>query len=105
MAPKSFGQMIRQARLARGFNQKDLAAKLRKSDGESISPQYLNDIEHDRRNPPSSDIVQQLARRLDLNEDRLMVAANRFPDDIRELGLKKPEILEQVFREFRRRQR
>lgn len=95
--------MIRQARLTKGLNQKDLATKLRKSEGGTISPQYLNDIEHDRRNAPSSAIIQQLAKLLDLSEDRLMVAANRFPDDIRELGLKKPEILEQVFREFRRR--
>lgn len=103
MPLKSFGQLLRQGRLAKGLSQKDLAGKLRKADGGSLSPQYLNDIEHDRRNAPSSDVIQQLAKLLDLSEDRLMVAANRLPDDIRELGLKKPEILEQVFREFRRR--
>jgi transposase len=29
------------------LSQKDLAAKIRKEDGTAISPQYLNDIEHD----------------------------------------------------------
>lgn len=105
MAAKSFGQLIRQARLDKGLSQKDLAAALKKSEGGTLSPQYLNDIEHDRRNPPGSDIIGQLAKLLSLNEDRLMIAANRLPDDIRDLGLKKPEILEQAFREFRRKQK
>ena len=51
---KTFGTIISEARAAKGMSQKDLAAQLKKEDGAVISAQYLNDIEHDRRNPPLS---------------------------------------------------
>ena len=59
--PLTFGQYIADARKRAGLSQKDLAAKLQKEDGDSISPQYLNDIEHDRRNAPSEHLLDQLA--------------------------------------------
>ncbi len=101
----SFGTFIRDARQAKGLTQKDLASKLRKSDGSPLSAQYLNDIEHDRRNPPGPDILRQLARHLELSEDQLFLAADRIPEDLREIGLKRPDLLESVRREFRRRTR
>jgi len=53
---KTVGQTIREARI-KGMTQKELAAKImRKEEGREeekpITPQYLNDIEHDRRTPP-----------------------------------------------------
>ena len=51
---KTFGTIISEARRAAGLSQKELAAKVKKEDGQPISAQYLNDIEHDRRNPPRS---------------------------------------------------
>jgi transcriptional regulator with XRE-family HTH domain len=51
---KIFGTLISEARRSKGLSQKDLAAKVKKEDGQAISPQYLNDIEHDRRNPPGA---------------------------------------------------
>ena len=54
---KTFGTILSEARKAKGISQKELAAKVRKDDGQAISPQYLNDIEHDRRNPPSEFLI------------------------------------------------
>ncbi|MFZ3327760.1 MAG: hypothetical protein WA231_18585, partial [Methylocella sp.] len=34
---------------AKGWALKDLASRVLREDAEAISPQYLNDIEHDRR--------------------------------------------------------
>jgi transcriptional regulator with XRE-family HTH domain len=58
---KSFGEVISELRKERGLTQKALAAQVKKKDGIAIGIAYINDIEHDRRNPPSPDLVAQLA--------------------------------------------
>ena len=78
----TFGEAITQARKDRTLSQKQVAAGTLKEDGTAISPQYLNDIEHDRRNPPSENIVRQLADTLDLELDYLLFLAGRFPSDV-----------------------
>ena len=50
---KTFGGAISEARKAKGWALKDLASRVLREDEEAISPQYLNDIEHDRRSPSS----------------------------------------------------
>ena len=89
----SFGRIIAEARKKKGLSQKDFAYKIKKESGESISPQYLNDIERDRRNPPSEYILTQLASELKLSIDYLHVLAGKLPEDI-EVGLYKPEEIE-----------
>jgi transcriptional regulator with XRE-family HTH domain len=79
----AFGREIAEARKKAGLSQKDLAARIFKEDGTPISPQYLNDIERDRRNPPSQFMLQQFAQQLDVPEDLLLFIAGQFPDDIR----------------------
>ena len=81
----TFGEAITQARKDRTLSQKQVAAGTLKEDGTAISPQYLNDIEHDRRNPPSENIVRQLADTLDLDLDYLLFLAGRFPSDVLEM--------------------
>jgi hypothetical protein len=82
---------------------KDLAAVIRKEDGEAISPQYLNDIEHDRRNPPSEFIIEQLANHLKLSKDPLIAAAGMWPTDLRQkLPAADPKTIEQAFTAFRK---
>ena len=58
--PSTFGRAISNARKAKGWALKDLAAKVLREDEVAISPQYLNDIEHDRRSPSSDRMVQYL---------------------------------------------
>ena len=80
----TFGEAITQARKDKKLSQKQVAAGTLKEDGKAISPQYLNDIEHDRRNPPGEPIVRQLADALDLDLDYLLFLAGRFASDLLE---------------------
>ena len=82
----TFGEAITRARKEKKLSQKQVAAGTLKEDGQAISAQYLNDIEHDRRNPPSEYIVGQLANTLDLDLDYLLFLAGRFPADVLEMS-------------------
>ena len=82
----TFGEAITRARKDKKLSQKQVAAGTLKEDGQGISAQYLNDIEHDRRNPPSEYIVRQLADALDLDLDYLLFLAGRFPADVLEMS-------------------
>lgn len=98
----TFGRAIVAARKAKGLSQKEVAALVMKEeDGDSISPQYLNDIEHDRRSPTSDHLIREFARVLDENEGFLFVLAGKIPDDIREKANDKAKIVT-GFANFRR---
>ncbi|WP_022976808.1 helix-turn-helix domain-containing protein [Nevskia ramosa] len=99
---KTFGTILSEARKAAGVSQKELAAQVHKEDGQAISPQYLNDVEHDRRNPPSEFLIGQFATRLKVSKDMLCAAAGTLPDDLRKLAAAQPEKFEQAFQAFRR---
>jgi transcriptional regulator with XRE-family HTH domain len=60
-APFTLGQALRQARQQQRYTLSRLAQRVQKPDGSPISPQYLSDIEHDRRTP-SPMLLQALAR-------------------------------------------
>ena len=79
---ENFGKIILEQRKKLQISQKDLAALIKKDDGSSISPQYLNDIERGRRNPPPEYIIKQLAVKLNLTEDYLFYLAGKLPSDI-----------------------
>src|SRR3546814_7067475 len=64
-----FGRQISKARKAKALSQKELAAKIMKEeDGTAISPQYLNDIEHDRSSPTSDHLIRQFAELLNIED-------------------------------------
>lgn len=81
----SFGRLISSARKKQKLSQKELAQKIVKEDGESITPQYLNDIEHDRRTPSSDYIVNQFANVLDVEANVLFGAVGVLPEETRKL--------------------
>ena len=89
---QTFGRAISQARKALGWSQKKLAQKILREDEESISPQYLNDIEHDRRRPSSDRMVQQFADVLGMETDWLYYLAGKFPADLRERKLTQQQV-------------
>lgn len=72
-----------------GLSQKELAEKIKREEGGSISSQYLNDIEHDRRNPSSDHIIHQIARILNIGTDYIYYLAGRVPPDVRQANLPK----------------
>lgn len=79
----TLGKHIQQARKQNGLSQKQLAAQVKKEDGSPISPQYLNDIEHDRR-VPSPHVIRQIANVLQENEEYLLFLADKWPEDLQE---------------------
>lgn len=99
---KTFGTIIAEARRALGRNQKEVAAKIKKEDGLAISAQYLNDIEHDRRNPPSEFLIAQFATLLKLDKDVLILAAGMIPQDLQKLAATQPDKVELAFKAFRK---
>ena len=74
---QSFGKVIRQARKAKEFSQRELA-KLT-----GIDYTYLSKLENDHAGyPPSEEVINKLALHLDLNADELRYLAGRItPDD------------------------
>jgi transcriptional regulator with XRE-family HTH domain len=80
---KSLGEVIREARDKKDLSLRDLAKKLDKT------PSYLSDIENDRR-IPAEDMLQDLARLLDLDFDDLMARAGRLGEGAVRYMMKTP---------------
>lgn len=97
----AFGNVIAGARKRSGLTQKELASRVRKEDGTSISPQYLNDIERNRRNPPSGHLLMQFARALALEPDYLHFVAGQIPPTLAKRGYDEERVLH-AFKAFRR---
>lgn len=98
----TFGQAISKARKALGLSQKELAARVMKEEGGgSISPQYLNDIEHDRRSPTSDHLIRQFATVLEVDEGYLFVLAGKIPDELRRAANDQDKIVA-AFTNFRK---
>lgn len=97
----NFGRYIAESRKKSGLSQKELAARIRKEDGDPISPQYLNDIERNRRNPPSEYLLSQFADVLNLSLDYLRYLSGRLPEDV-STSIAEPEKVEEAFKAFRR---
>ncbi len=100
-SPETFGLAIAKQRKTKQMSQKDLAYLIKREDGESISPQYLNDIEHDRRSPSSELMIQQFAEVLDLSTDVLYFLAGKFPADLVKQKAS-PETIQEAMVVFRR---
>lgn len=86
MNSDTLGGVISRARKGLGLSQKELAQSINVEDDSgvrAISPQYLNDIEHDRRVPSSSQLIEQFASVLKLDADYLSFLAGRWPETLR----------------------
>nr|WP_254923648.1 helix-turn-helix transcriptional regulator [Pseudanabaena sp. SR411] len=92
----TFGRFIAEARKKLNMTQKELAGNVLREDGQPISPQYLNDIERDRRSPSSDHIVQQFAKVLDLDADYLHYLNGRFPEQERQQQLTEEQFRERI---------
>ena len=100
--PITFGRYIADARKKLQMSQKELASQiLREEDDEPISPQYLNDIEHDRRSPTSDHLIRQFAEVLNIDEGGLFLLAGKIPDDLRS-QVSDPAKAAEAFVNFRR---
>ena len=98
----TFGQAVADARKAKQLSQKELATMIIKEDGTSISPQYLNDIERDRRNPPGEYLIDQFARILEIPEEYFFFLANEIPPKYRRFSPDNPAQVLEAFEAFAR---
>ena len=97
----TFGSIIAEERKKLKLSQKELAVLVKKEDGTSISPQYLNDIERDRRNPTSDFLIEQFAAALKIDPGRLYYFAKRIPEDVKPTPENEANFVK-AFRAFRR---
>lgn len=85
----TFGREISRLRKELKMSQKELAEKvLKEDDNKPITPQYLNDIEHDRRKPSSDHLIKSFSKALNLSsedEEYLAYLAGNLPEDLREM--------------------
>jgi transcriptional regulator with XRE-family HTH domain len=99
----SFGGAIASGRKAKEMSQKELAAKIVKEDGQPITPQYLNDIEHDRRSPSSDHMIRQFAKVLGIEELALYGLSGVLPEQDQKLVRKAtPQKVEAAYVAFRK---
>ncbi len=98
-----FGDYIAKRRKELGLSQKELAQRVLKEDGDPISPQYLNDIERNRRNPPSGDLLHRLAEQIGMSPEYLGFLAGELeiPEDLQNQNPSQ-ERVEAAFRAFRK---
>jgi transcriptional regulator with XRE-family HTH domain len=90
---QTLGRAIGDARKALGLSQKDLAGRIHREDGiGSISPQYLNDIEHNRRIPGTDHMIREFAAALNISANYLFYLANRVPVTLRGIALSSDEV-------------
>ena len=97
----TFGIQLAEARKKLGLSQKDLASKITKEDGEPISPQYLNDIEHDRRNPPAEEMIYQFAKHLKIDAEILFYLSGKLPQELKNAQAE-PEKIVAAYQAFRK---
>lgn len=75
----TFGETVRQWRVAQKKNQRDLAAEI------GIDFTYLSKLENGRMSPPSEGTIRRIAAALGHEDevDTLLLLAHKVPDDVK----------------------
>lgn len=98
----TFGEFLREERRKRSWSLKELGERLRSTrTAGSVSPQYLNDLEHDRRSP-SDELLQQFAKLFDARLETLQALAQRSLTAVSEYLADYSSTSPEVGRVFRR---
>jgi transcriptional regulator with XRE-family HTH domain len=82
---QTFGQILKQARQAKGLSQRELAAQA------GVDFTYISKLENDRLSPPAIETIGKLSEILEAPEEVLMSAAGKLNDDVREVLAGSPE--------------
>jgi transcriptional regulator with XRE-family HTH domain len=82
---KSFGQLLRDARNAKGLTLRKFAIVA------ELSPTYVSKIERDEMSPPSEDTIKRIARILEIDEDTLLAEAGKISSDLTNIILEHPK--------------
>ena len=92
MDDKTLGDVIREARVAKGHSLRTFATLL------GITPSYQSDIENDRR-VPAEDVLKRTSELLDIDFDSLMALAGRFGEQAERYLKRQPEAV-RLFRKI-----
>jgi len=90
---RTFGQVLRDARLAKGYTLRKFADEV------SISPTYLSQVEQDNVDPPTAERVKTMADLLGANSDEWIALAGRLPEDLPKIIHKQPTAMPELLRE------
>src|SRR5262245_58204582 len=90
---KTFGQTLRESRLAKGYTLRKFADEV------GISPTYLSQVEQDNVDPPTAERVKTMADMLGANSDEWIALAGRLPDDLPKIIHKQPTKMPELLRE------
>lgn len=88
-----FGNRLRQIRAAKGLSQRELAAKV------GINFTYLSKIENDRLDfsqSPSEATICKLAQALEIDEEELLLLAEKVPQSIRKRIVERPDVFRRI---------
>jgi transcriptional regulator with XRE-family HTH domain len=97
----TFGRIIADARRRAGLNQREAAKLIKKEDGESISFQYLSELENDHRNIPSNHILDEIAHAYKISRNYLYLQAERIPSDFPKAN--KEQLADEIYQYIRRK--
>ncbi len=79
MSEETFGEFVRQKRLAKGLSLRRFAQMV------GVSPTYMSQVEQGRFSPPTPERIRRMAEILGEDADRLIALAGRVPDDLPEI--------------------
>ncbi len=80
----TFGIRLRELRLERRLNQKELAAAA------GIDVTYLSKVENARLEPPAQETICRLAAALEVEATELVLLANKVPSDLNSIITRSP---------------
>jgi transcriptional regulator with XRE-family HTH domain len=92
---KTFGQFLRDKRIAKGFSLRKFAELV------GISPTYLSQVEQDNVDPPTADRVKRMAELLTENVDQWTALAGRLSEDLPEIIRESPTAVPDLLRAVR----
>ena len=90
---QTFGQVLREARLAKGITLRKFAEQV------GVSPTYLSQVEQDNVDPPTAERVHTMATLLGANADEWTALAGRVPEDLPGIIQKEPTAMPELLRE------
>ena len=90
---KTFGEWLREKRVAKGFTLRKFAEKV------GISPTYLSHVEQGQADPPTAERVRTMAELLEENADQMIAMAGRVPEDLPGIIQRRPTQVPNLLRE------
>lgn len=92
---KTFGQLLREKRMAKGFSLRKFAGLV------GVSPTYLSQVEQDNVDPPTADRVKRMAELLGENQDEWNALAGRVAEELPEIINEEPTEVPDLLRAVR----